>query len=126
MVDARRREDGQRALRAPRPQELRRRVPVVARLDGDVEHLLERVDARLAALELDDVEDLLRVGEHEVVEAQEHGGALLQALRRAHSACASRAAAQAASTSAGQPLGTSASTAPVNGASTGVCSRRAR
>ena len=76
MVDARGGEHGQRALRASRPQGLRRRVPVVARLDGDVEHLFERVDARLAALELDDIEDLLRVGEHEVVEAQEHRGAL--------------------------------------------------
>ena len=89
----------------PRAQELRRRVPVVARLDGDVQHFLERVDARLARLELDEVEDLLRVRD---ARGRGSAGARRRAPRRAaraHSACASRAAAQAASTSAGAALG---------------------
>jgi hypothetical protein len=36
-----------------------RRVGVVARDDRDVEDLLERVPARLAGLDLDEVEDLV-------------------------------------------------------------------
>ena len=76
MVLPRLGEHRQRALAAARPQEGRRRVRVVARLDGDVEHLLEGVAARLAGLELDDVEDLGGVVDDEVVEAQHDGGAL--------------------------------------------------
>ena len=51
-------------------------VGVVARDDRDVEDLLERVLARLAGLDLDEVEDLVLAGEHEVVEAAQHGAAL--------------------------------------------------
>ena len=82
VMHARGRQHGQRALRPLRPQEAGRRVPVVPRLDGDVEHLLEGVDPRLAALELQDVEDLLRVGEHQVVVAQQDRGALLHRATR--------------------------------------------
>jgi ParB family chromosome partitioning protein len=83
-------EDRQGALGPPWPEELLRDVAVVARLDGDVEHLLERVDARLAALELDEVEDLRRVREHQVVVAQEHGGALCHRQRRPLRLCRAR------------------------------------
>ncbi len=69
-------EHGQRTLTAARLQKARRRVCVVARLDGDVEHFFEGVTSRLAILELDDVEDLGGVVDDEVVKAQHDGGAL--------------------------------------------------
>ena len=50
--------------------------PVVACGDGAVADLLVRVRAGLARLELDEVEQLALAVEDEVVEAQEHGGAL--------------------------------------------------
>ena len=49
---------------------------VVAGRDADVDELLHRVAARLARLPLHDVEAQLAAGEHEVVEAQHHAGAL--------------------------------------------------
>jgi hypothetical protein len=49
-------------------------VRVVAAAQGDVEDLLERVAAGLAALQLDEVEDLLLAVEHQVVQAHEDGG----------------------------------------------------
>ncbi len=54
-------------------------VRVVAGHDRDVEDLLERVLARLARLELDQVEDLVLAREHQVVEAQQDALALREA-----------------------------------------------
>ena len=72
------REERQGALAAARRQVVLRAVSVVARLDGDVLDLFEGVVARLAGLELDDVEDLRGVGDEQVVEAQQHGGAFVE------------------------------------------------
>ena len=64
-------QERQGALAAARPQVPGRAVGVVPGLDGDVLELLEGVATRLARLELDDVEDLPRVGDEQVVKAQQ-------------------------------------------------------
>ena len=104
-------EQRQSTLAAARTQQSRRRVRVVARHDGRVEDLFEGVLARLARLELDDVQDLVGVGDHQVVEASSIRARSTTAVR-AHSRWASRAARQAARMSSGVPRGTSASVVP--------------
>ena len=99
------------------------RIGVVAGDDRDVEDLLEGVTARLAGLDLDQVEDLVLAREHEVVEA----AAGPRARRR--SSCAPRPPARggareiAAATSSGEHFGTQPSSSPLNGCSTSMCSR---
>jgi len=51
-------------------------VRVVAGGEGDVEHLLEGVTARLPVLELDEVEHLVLAVEHEVVQPHQDRRAL--------------------------------------------------
>ena len=69
-------EDGQGALATMRTQEARCGVGVVASNDGRVQHLFEGVAARLAGLELDDVEDLVGVGDEQIVEGEQYAGPL--------------------------------------------------
>src|SRR3954447_1167524 len=60
---------------------LRGHASVVTRDECHVHDLLEAVAASLAGLKLDDVEDVLAVVEHQVVEAQQDALALLEAGR---------------------------------------------
>ena len=53
-----------------------RGVGVIARGDAHVEDFLERVATRLAVLQLNEVEHLVLASQHEVVETQQHRGAL--------------------------------------------------
>ena len=100
--------------RAPAPARLEvllGGVRVVARHDRDVEHLLERVAARLAGLDLEQVEQLLLVVERQVVVAQEDALALVEAGPRPL-ACAVRGRSIAVRTSAGPQRGTEPSGPP--------------
>jgi hypothetical protein len=70
-----------------------------------VHELLEGVPARLAGLDLKQVEQLVATGGHEIVEAQKDPPALAR-LVSAHRAWASRARPTASSTSSGVHFGT--------------------
>ena len=78
------------ASSAARAQVALRAHAVVARHDRDVADLLERVLARLAGLELDQVERLGLSREHQVVEAQQHPSPVGQRPFRPVLLCAAR------------------------------------
>ena len=69
--------EGRHGTGVPLGTQIRRRfAAVVACRHGDGLHLLVGVQARLAGLQLDEVEDLGLALQHEVVEAQQYGGPL--------------------------------------------------
>src|SRR5690349_21638197 len=55
---------------------------VVARHDGRIEDLLERMPPGLAVLQLDQVQDFVLAIEQQVVETQEYAGAVARGHRR--------------------------------------------
>ena len=88
---------------------------VVAGGERDVQRLVEGVLAGLARLPHDQVEDLVLPVEHQVVQAQQGGGALRRAASAPRRPAPSRARANARSTSASSDCGTWASGAPSSG-----------
>ena len=68
----------QRAVAAPRLELLLEPAGIEARRQGDVRDLVERVRAALARLDLDQVEQLVLVLEHQVMQAQQRLLALAQ------------------------------------------------
>ena len=65
-------------LAPTRAQEACRVIGVIARVDGDVEDLFDRVASRLATLDLHEVEQFLLAIEHQVVVAEEDRPAILE------------------------------------------------
>ena len=116
-------QDRQRGLAATRAKEACRVIGVIARVDGDVEDLFDRVASRLAAFDLHEVEQLLLAVEHQVVVAEEDRPAMLRAESRPTSSARSRARSAASATSSAVQTGTEPMASPVNGARTSLRSR---
>ena len=111
-----RQQEGDERLPALRVQQLGGMRGVITGVQRNVEHFFERVAARLAALDLQQVEQRIEAVQHQVVEAQEDFASARASGRAAQAFCAARARSAASVTSAGVQDGTVARHSPVNGA----------